>query len=271
MTRSAQRLHVAQPALSRTVHHLEEELGCRLFERAGRSMVLTQEGKIAQRRLQRASAELDVLREDLEGLRENRAHTVRVQMGAASYLVVEAISSWMGEHPDRRIRLVQNEGGEGTADVSVDCPINPDQTAEPHQSLFHEEVLIAVPQHALAAQEAVPLSDLRDASFISLAGSRTFRQVCDALCARHGFRPAVSLESDNPAVVRKMIALGLGIGFWPAWSWGPLKGEGVELRHLAAPDFQRTIVVSCCSDEGASFYAHLCDFFAVRQKEADGL
>ena len=47
-----------------------------------------------------------------------------------------------------------------------------------------------------------------------------------------GFAPRISFESDNPSVVRKMIGLGLGVGFWPEQSWGETKGEGVALLPL---------------------------------------
>jgi DNA-binding transcriptional LysR family regulator len=45
VSKAASRLHVAQPALSRQIAHLEDELGVRLFDRAGRRLLLTGEGE----------------------------------------------------------------------------------------------------------------------------------------------------------------------------------------------------------------------------------
>lgn len=269
LTQSANRLRVAQPALSRIIHHLEEELGCQLFERKGRSIALTADGELVQRRLKKAASELACLREDLAASREERDRIVRVQMQAASHLVVEAISSWMGRDPAHRIRLVQGDAASSAADVVIACALEyPALPTDGSVRLFVENILVAIPQTAHVGKKDVALADLSGESFISLAGSRSLRQVCDALCVRNGFRPAVTLESDNPAVVRKMIALGLGVGFWPEWTWGPVEGDGVELKRVAAPDFTRTISIACCTDAGREFFSYLCDFFAREQAAA---
>ena len=54
-------------------------------------------------------------------------------------------------------------------------------------------------------------------------------------------------ESDNPSVVRKMIALGLGVGFWPEHSWGPVDPEKTLWQPLVEEGFQRTISIQLTS------------------------
>lgn len=278
VTRSAQRLHIAQPALSRTIHHLENELGCTLFAHEGRNIRLTEEGVLAREHIDAALAQLDALRDELAQRQGERRRTVRVEVRAASYLTMEAISAWMAEHPDTRIQLVQTDAPEAGCDIIVECPA---EGEAPHSGLdarsYAERVLVAVPaddtratpeqgdNHAIDAP--VTLMQLAQASFASLSASSGFRRVCDRLCADNGFQPAIAFESDNPAVVRKAIALGLGVGFWPEWSWGAVQGDGVQLRPVDAPLFQRTIRIVLLSPSARAFYDFLCAFFSRTRTE----
>lgn len=263
ITRSAQRLQVAQPALSRTIRHLEQELGCPLLAHEGRNVRLTEEGVLVRDRLSGAVAQLDALHDDLAALRSERSRMVRVEVKAASYLTVEAISSWMAAHPDSTVRLVQaDDASPVRADVVVACPL-PGQEPMTGKDVrsFRERIFVAIPEQSDAPAGPVGFGDLAHAGFVTLSGSRGFRRVCDTLCERSGFHPHIAFESDNPAVVRKAIALGLGVGFWPEWSWGVPDGDGVSVREVAAPRFERTISVSCRTDQGAAFFSFLCAFF----------
>ncbi len=285
MTRSAERLNLAQPALSRSMHRLESELGCRLFEPCGRGIRLTESGRALQRRLGAVVTQLDLLEDDLAAIRGERTGGVRVRMMAASILTVEAISGWMDLHPEVRVAITQDEGGDVRADVSVESVFPaPARRGAPRTAVFRERILVAVPVAAGYGPGPLDLADLRDASFISLAGSKGFRRTCDSLCAAFGFRPAVSLESDSPAVVRKMIGMGLGVGFWPEYSWGDVSHDGATLLPLALPEFERCIAIrllrpdvedadaegACAARRPAScgaavgLFDHLCSFFHER-------
>ena len=50
-------------------------------------------------------------------------------------------------------------------------------------------------------------------------------------------------ESDSPATVRNLIAAGLGVGFWPEFTWGVLDTPEVLLLPIASPDCRRQLVV----------------------------
>ena len=131
---------------------------------------------------------------------------------------------------------------------------------------FAERVCIAIPA-SRPHEEIITLDELADARFISLAGSRRFRSICDELCATRGFEPDVMFESDNPAVVRKMISLGLGVGFWPERSWGPVNGDDVIVLPLADDGFSRTIRLELTSrglekEAARAFFEHLVAHFA---------
>lgn len=86
--------------------------------------------------------------------------------------------------------------------------------------------MLAAPENLMFSRVPVPLDELKGLDFVSLSSSSGFTQFTKELCVSMGFAPRISFESDNPSVVRKMIGLGLGVGFWPERSWGGTKGRG---------------------------------------------
>ncbi len=124
---------------------------------------------------------------------------------------------------------------------------------------------------AASGAGAVSLDQVKDCGFIMLAGSRNVSDLCLGQCAKLGFRPTIAFESDNPSVVRKMIGLGLGVGFWPEHSWGEL-GSGARLLPIREPGFARTIQVARIEHgnahpEAAAFYDFLVEQFKKRWAE----
>lgn len=116
--------------------------------------------------------------------------------------------------------------------------------------------------------EAISLAQVQNSGFIMLAGSRNISNLCLSQCAKLGFRPTIAFESDNPSVVRKMIGLGLGVGFWPEHSWGEL-GAAARLAPILEPGFVRTIEVARTRHGGSNeqadkFYSFLLQRFEAR-------
>lgn len=215
MTKSAQRLHVAQPALSRSIARMEAELGVQLFRREGRGLKLTEEGRSLQRSLAPIVSELDAVVAEIAETAPDPAREVRVQLGAASHIAADAIALWLESDARRKISLMQYAGS-GEPDVVIDSlPLSSCSATR----AYSERVMLAAAADKEFAHSPVALADLTDESFIALSASSGFSRFTHELCEHEGFKPHVTFESDNPSVVRKMISLGLGVGFWPERSW----------------------------------------------------
>ncbi len=264
MTRSARRLHIAQPALSRSISRLEQELGVELFRREGRGLRLTGEGRLFQRRLRPLFLELQEVCSEVSSAGAMQSSQVRVHLGAASHIAANAIAEWLVREPEHGVVLTQSVQTEGDkADVVVDST-PPEIFAQ--KQCYSERVMIACPLSKGFSRVPVPLDELQALDFISLSSSSGFSRFTHELCAATGFEPHVTFESDNPSVVRKMIGLGLGVGFWPEHSWGSEVGQGVSLLPLDIEQRREVYVWlarhSRQNELATGFYRFLCDHFS---------
>lgn len=273
MTNTAKQLHIAQPALTQSIHRLEQELGVSLFERAGRGIRLSPAGAYVRDRVKPAMETLENVARDVQLFQQGEQGVVRVGVHAASGVAIDGIAAYSELNPHVSFEITQDER-ERHRDVIV-TTITPRGSSTVENAVektpFSERIGIAVPASS-ALGDTASLADFANERFIALAGSRRFREVCDTFCARRAFTPHIAFESDNPLVVKKMIGLGLGVGFWPDHSWGDLDPKSCRLVHLQEPEFTRDVIVAktsrCTPDsEAQRFYDFLLDYVAKRWEE----
>lgn len=273
MTNTAKQLHIAQPALTQSIHRLEQELGVSLFERAGRGIRLSPAGAYVRDRVKPAMETLENVARDVQLFQQGEQGVVRVGVHAASGVAIDGIAAYSELNPHVSFEITQDER-ERHRDVIV-TTITPRGSSTVENAVektpFPERIGIAVPTGS-ALGETASLADFANERFIALAGSRRFREVCDTFCARRAFTPHIAFESDNPLVVKKMIGLGLGVGFWPDHSWGDLDSKSCRLVHLRETEFMRDVIVAktsrCTPDsEAQRFYEFLLDYVAKRWEE----
>ena len=113
-TRSAEALFLTQPALSRSIQALEEELGQPLFDRVGRRSVLTPFGVDALRRARQLVFDADELANSGLQMRAGRSGTVRIGLGSGpgAMLMTPLLKTMASSHP-----LVHIEVARGPTDV----------------------------------------------------------------------------------------------------------------------------------------------------------
>ena len=254
MSHSAQRLCIAQPSLSRAIKQLERELGARLFKRTAKGMELTVQGKMLQQRLAPVAAELasieTMFKDDADEPRE-----IRVQVAAASEVASRAIAGWIKANPDCRLVLAQ--GAQGSAEQS-DIVIAADAVDGSLASeRFSERIMLASADASGFGEFPVSLAALGGYDFIALPRAYGFASAVATMCAAESFAPHVVFTSNNPMVVREMIGLGLGVGFWPEKSWGDASDAGIKLLELAN-GATRDVHISLTQHGSANAAAHAC-------------
>lgn len=246
MTASAEKLHIAQPALSQSIRRLEKNIGVPLFESKGRNIVLTEYGKYLQSQLIPIMDQLDKLPEILRAMAKLNGETIHLNVLAASTLVTNAIIEYKTKHKGLNFQLLQNMQSE-VFDIEITTKMfyqsNPGRIK--NQFVCEEKIYLAVPDNEkYHNRKSISLKEVENEGFISLMGSRQFRYICDKFCHHAGILPHIIFESDNPAAVKNMIAANLGIGFWPEFTWGKLENDKVLLLEIDDPECSRDILIT---------------------------
>lgn len=267
ITRSAEKLHIAQPALTQAIHRLEKNLGVPLFVTKGRNIVLTEYGKYLQDRLTPILAELDEIPSRLRAMAELEEQTIHLNVLAATALVTEAIIGYRELHNTVRFRMMQNAQSD-LYDICITTKLMYPHPEQEENSRFvcGEQIYLAVPKsHPFAALPSISLSQAANEGFISLMGSRQLRWICDRYCLHAGFTPRIVFESDSPAAVQNMIAASMGVGFWPEFTWGTVDQEKITLLPITDPLCRRELLIEqkhspVSTPAALDFFTYLCQY-----------
>lgn len=271
ITQSAQRLHIAQPALSQAIKRLENELGVPLFEKKGRNIVLTEYGKYLKEQLLPVMDRLDSLPLALQKMAKHNNDTIHINVLAASTIITDAIIEYQTQNSGVNFQLLQNEQTEiPDIEITTKMFFKVSDENKAHQFIIPEKIFLAVPNNKKYDRKSIALSEVADEQFISLMGSKQFRYICDRFCHKADVTPHIVFESDSPAAVKNMIAANLGIGFWPEFTWGSVDNDNVKLLEISDPQCSRDIVFTCNPSKMANenvrkFFAFLKQYCQSRK------
>jgi LysR family transcriptional regulator, benzoate and cis,cis-muconate-responsive activator of ben and cat genes len=242
--RAAERLHVAQPALTRQIRQLEEELGCALFERLKRGVRLTEAGKsfLEESRLLLSDLERGIDRTRL--VAQGKVGRLRVGFAeAATYSgeLPSILRDFRASSPDVRLELYPSTSvgaGEqlraGELDVAFVYIVPNDIKELKTFRISLERWVLALPRtHRLVNAKRVRLRDLRDEPFVCFP-----RRVAPALydsavstCHAAGLTLNIVQEGNSPTILLSLVAAGIGLNL-TIESAAMMKPHNVVIREV---------------------------------------
>lgn len=262
LSKAADSLMIAQPALSRQMRLLETELGVQLFTRHGRGMVLTEQGREVLKHATRILGEMDEIRACASDA--DRPLSGQVAIGlpptVADIISVPLATAFREAHPGAVLRLVSAYTGylldwlhRGEIDLAV---LYDPRSA---RSLKSEPLLLE--NLFLIGPRGARLSPIRARQFRALAGERLLlpsvrhglRAIVERCAREAGIALDVAVEADSFATLKDLVAAGHGYTILPL---APIHKE-VEARILTAaplidPAPVRRLVLSLPADRPIS-------------------
>ncbi|MBN9237950.1 MULTISPECIES: LysR family transcriptional regulator [Phyllobacteriaceae] len=247
--RAAERLNIAQPALSRTIRDLEQLLGVQLFERTTRSVVLTAAGQVflpeVNDLLEHLAAAIRVTRRVEEG--DLGSLTVGFNDFAINDSLPKIIRDFRSLNPGIEIEL-RSMSSPDMADALRKRRLDIGFLSGEHlvagleyEVLRRERLICLLPRgHALADAAAIDLTALAEEPFVlGATGSwDTFIDVVDAFCMSAGFRPRVVQEAAHSDGIVNLVAAGMGISVYVDAAWLKIRQDIVLRRfHQHPPPF----------------------------------
>jgi len=226
ITLAAQRLNITQSALSRQIRSLEESLGLRLFEKAGRNVRLTAAGEALLSRVNGvlvADRDLRAFAGDLA-----RDQSGLLKIGACSQLIERYLPmflrDWRGANAGIDVRLEDGGGPElierlqsGAVHVTISAtpstPIEALETVRLGELAF---LAVATPDLLADRDEPIEVSDLLDRPILTLNQRHASREVFDAACRLTGIVPRIVLEGTSPHTLFALAEGGNGIAVVPS-------------------------------------------------------
>ncbi len=215
ITRASRALGLTQPALTRRLQLLEEEVGAQLFERSRRGMALTDAGRLVADEARALVDRYTAMREQVRARLTLEKGVVRIGGGATavSFVVPPAIARFQKKHPGVRFHVREAGSRDVEADVRderielgiVTLPLR-SQEFDVVPLRRDRIVLVAAPDHPLARRRRVDAKDLAGQSFVGFEAGSAIRQLVDTALRDAGVEVNVQMELRSIAATLEMVA-----------------------------------------------------------------
>lgn len=224
ITKAAEILSISQPALSRAIVRLEEQLGFPLFDRRGKGIYLNRYGRLFLYYAEKALNDLSRGQQAVQDLLDSKQGTIYLgfihSLGIS--LLPNLLKKFLAEFPEVEFKLYQSNASllldqliNGTSDFSICMRFSSynDLTWEP---LFTENLFAALPTgHRLANYSAISLKDLAKEPFISFKKDFGMRILTDQFFTEANCIPHIVFEGDDIITVAGLVEVGLGVSLLP--------------------------------------------------------
>lgn len=223
-SRTASALSYAQSTVSAQIQALEEELGVSLFDRLGKTVVLTDAG---QTLLGYAEKILDLADEAHLAVSSGEELTGNIVVSAAetlcAYRLPAVIREFRARHPQVQVTLRMNHGDtleqdlrEGVMDVAFVMAESFQSTNLLVRAVIPETLLIlAPPSHPLAGAKSVTFSDLQNEALILTENTCLYRRMFLRALRTAGVQPATIMEFHSVEAIKQSVMVGLGLALLP--------------------------------------------------------
>lgn len=250
-TRAAAELELTQPAISRSIARLEDELGQPLFERHSRQVVPTDAGQAVLATARQILGMID----DLKARIADDGETGRVRVGAiptiAPYFLPGLIRRFRDDHPRAQVCVVEETTdkllqklSDGEIDLAILArPLNVKYLEI--EDLFDEELLLVMPASSeLCEEPVIRLERIETMPFVLLGEAHCLTDNIVHFCRNNAFNPVALERTSQLAMVQELVALGHGVSLVPEMARRMDTSDRRVYRRLAGTSPNRRIVMA---------------------------
>ncbi len=249
-TRAAEDLMISQPALSRSIQRLEEELGQPVFERKTRSVALTDAGTLLQARARQVLAILEDTKAEITDDGESGCIRVGAIPTIAPYFLPEILRRFSAAFPKATLIVQENTTNallktcsQGEIDLAILALPVPAKYLE-IEKLFEEELLLVLPpNHPLIEKGKIKLNDVKPYPFVLLEETHCLSDNIVSFCRQRSFHPVAVERTSQLAMVQELVSLSHGVSMIPAMARQLDQSNRRVYRSIADRKPTRTVAV----------------------------
>ncbi len=271
MRRAADELWISQPALSKSISSLEEELGVRLFDRVGRSICLNEAGTLYFEQISQIIVSINDVTKQVRDVYNSSSNKVVLLLSAANFIADWIWQKFHQVHPEIDLQINScyacTDYNIMQADFHISATPNASESGE-RIKLVEEKLMLAMGRsHPLVAEESLRLADLKNQAFQCLPANENLRANLFDYCSKVGFQPQVDFSTEDSFTFFNILASNKFLTFLPEITAQPALKKGIVLKPISEPDCKRTIYISWdknryMSESAKTFLAYCRELFA---------
>lgn len=251
ITSAAKQLSISQPALSRSIARLEEELGVPLFDRKGRNIYLNRYGKMFLQRVEQSIQQIEIGKQEIWDEIHPNSGTISLSFlpSLGISIVPEIISSYHKHYPNVKFQLNQDSNRQIVEQLKsrkVDLALltlpEEDKDITFYPLLPEELFLIVSVKHRLSDFNEIELNMIENEPFISFKNMNELQTIINHLCEKAGFSPNVVFAGEDIGTVSGLVGANLGISLVPDSQ--VLNKDKIKLIHVKRPICTRKIGIA---------------------------
>ncbi|GBD48606.1 LysR substrate-binding domain-containing protein [Methylopila sp. Yamaguchi] len=262
LSKAADRLRIAQPALSRQIRMLEQEIGQPLFERHGRGMQITDVGRDVLAHATRIMAELDAIRATTSGGGSSYRGAVTIGMTStvAEIATVPVAARVKREHPQLAIRFASAFSGHvldwlqrGEVDIGISYDPQPMRSLRIRPVMTESLLLVGAGEEGLDRSEAVAFASLAGRDLVLPSPRHGLRAIVEDCARKAGIALTASVEADSFGGMIALVRGGFGPTILPlAPIYAQVERGELSAAPLVDPAPTRRVVLAFPADRPVS-------------------
>jgi LysR family transcriptional regulator, salicylic acid-responsive activator of bsdBCD len=236
ITRAAKKLHMAQPPLSKQLQLLEEELGCHLVERKGRTLELTAPGKVLYKKAKQLLQQMDETVSEVKEVGEGYRGTLAIGSVKSCFSYIpERMRLFRKNYPEVHFHLKEGDSYRLAQYIKsreielaiVRLPL--DMSSFSHLELPPDRFVLVTPAN-LDHPKIIKMKDLSNMPLMLLhriSGVGLYELVINE-CKRHNFEPKVVCQCPDAAMLLSLVHAGVGCALLPKSTLLSLPFDGLK-------------------------------------------
>ncbi|OIK11346.1 LysR family transcriptional regulator [Bacillus sp. MUM 116] len=259
ITRAAKLLSISQPALSRSIANLEEELNVQLFDRKGRNIYLNRYGEMFLNRVEQAIKQIEIGKKEISDEVHPDYGTISLSFlpSLGISVVPEILSTYKKTCANVKFQLNQNSNRQIVEQLKsrkVDLALISMHHEEKEilcTPLLTEELFLIVSiDHPLADYHEIDLKMIENEPFVSFKDVNELQSIIYHLCQEAGFSPNIVFEGEDIGTVSGLVGAKLGVSLVPDIQ--VLDKSKIKLIRVKNPICHREIGIAWLKDRYSS-------------------